>query len=192
VVQTGAGPDRGFFVLPEVGDEVLVGFEFGDFDSPYVLGGLWNGKDNPPALSTDAVDATSGEIAARAIVTRKGHRLEFVEDKGITLASGDGSVVITLDAKNDNIQITSGKTIQMKANNGISFDAGTGTLEFKGQKLSLTSTTDYELNATGQLKFTGAAGVSIEGPTIAIAGQAETKVTSDGVLTVRGSVVNIN
>lgn len=192
VVQTGAGPDRGFFVLPEVGDEVLVGFEFGDFDSPYVLGGLWNGKDNPPALSTDAVDATSGEIAARAIVTRKGHRLEFVEDKGITLASGDGSVAITLDAKNDNIQITSGKTIQVKANNGISFDAGTGTLEFKGQKLSLTSTTDYELNATGQLKFTGSAGVSIEGPTIAIAGQAETKVTSDGVLTVRGSVVNIN
>jgi uncharacterized protein involved in type VI secretion and phage assembly len=192
VVQTGGGPNRGFYVLPEVGDEVLVGFELGDFDSPYVIGGLWNGKDKPPTLSTDAIDANSGEIAARAIVTRKGHKLEFVEDNGITLTSGDGSVVVTLDAKNQNIQITSGRTIQVKANNGISFDAGTGTLEFKGQKLSLTSTTDYELHANGQLKLTGSAGVSVEGPTVSIAGQAETKVTSNGALTIRGSIVNIN
>ena len=192
VVATGAGSSRGLHVLPEVGDEVIVGFELDDFDSPYVLGGVFNGTDRPPTLSTDAVDGTSGEIAARAFVSRQGHKIEFVETDGITLTSGDGSVVVKLDAKNQQIQITSGKTIAVKANNGISFDAGTGTLEFKGQKLSLTSTTDYELHANGQLKLTGGASVSVEAPSVSVSGQAETQVTSNGALTIRGSIVNIN
>ena len=46
-VQAGAGKDRGALVLPEVGDEVLVVFEQGDVRRPYVLGGLYNGMDQP-------------------------------------------------------------------------------------------------------------------------------------------------
>jgi len=75
---------------------------------------------------------------------------------------------------------------------GISFDAGTGPLEFKGQKLTLSSMTDYELHATGQLKLSGDAGVSVEGPTVSVTGQAETQVTSNGTLTLRGTMVAIN
>ena len=48
-VQAGAGKERGALVLPEVGDEVLVVFEQGDFRRPYVLGGLYNGVDKPGA-----------------------------------------------------------------------------------------------------------------------------------------------
>jgi uncharacterized protein involved in type VI secretion and phage assembly len=33
-----AGPDRGFYALPEVGDEVICAFEHGDIQRPYVLG----------------------------------------------------------------------------------------------------------------------------------------------------------
>ena len=43
-----AGDDRGVVMIPEVGDEVLVAFEREDLRFPYVLGGLWNGKDKPP------------------------------------------------------------------------------------------------------------------------------------------------
>jgi hypothetical protein len=42
LVSLGGGRDRGFFALPEVGDEVLVGFEHGDPERPIVLGSLWN------------------------------------------------------------------------------------------------------------------------------------------------------
>ena len=45
-----AGNDKGTFFMPEVGDEVLVAFEQGDFNSPYVIGFLWNGKDKPPEI----------------------------------------------------------------------------------------------------------------------------------------------
>lgn len=175
-VQAGAGPNRGTVILPEVGDEVLVGFEHGEFDAPYVLGGLHNGKDKPPKLTKPPVDGASGEIAARGFVSRKGHKVEFVEDDGITISSGDGKFVVKLDQKAQQIEITSGKAINVKAQNGITVDAGTGALELKGQKVAIKAMT--ELKA--------------EGAQVKVAGQAQTEVTSSGVMTVKGSIVRIN
>ena len=43
-----AGKGRGALFLPEVDDEVLVMFEHGYMEHPYVVGALWNGKDTPP------------------------------------------------------------------------------------------------------------------------------------------------
>ncbi|MER5617905.1 VgrG-related protein [Streptomyces sp. NPDC002215] len=41
------GTSGGEAFIPEVGNEVLVGFEHGHLDRPYVLAGLYNGKDRP-------------------------------------------------------------------------------------------------------------------------------------------------
>jgi uncharacterized protein involved in type VI secretion and phage assembly len=38
------GKQSGFLFVPDVGDEVLVSFEHGDVNRPYVLGAIWNGK----------------------------------------------------------------------------------------------------------------------------------------------------
>src|SRR5262249_31975054 len=48
-----AGQERGAVFLPEVNDEVLVGFEHGDINFPYVLGGLWNTQAQPPEKNED-------------------------------------------------------------------------------------------------------------------------------------------
>lgn len=42
------GDNRGLWAVPDVNTEVVVGFEGGDPRRPYVLGGLWNGRDAPP------------------------------------------------------------------------------------------------------------------------------------------------
>lgn len=176
VVQAGAGNGRGTVVLPEVGDEVLVGFEQGVFDAPYVLGGLYNGKDKLPALSTEPVDGGSGEIAARGFVSRTKHKIEFVETDGITIASGDGKLVVKLDSKNHMIELTSSKGVTVKADNGVSIDAGTGPLQMKGQSVEIKSTSS----------------VKVEGATVSVSGQGQAELTASGSVTVRGGIVRIN
>ncbi|MEQ8464592.1 VgrG-related protein [Coleofasciculus sp. E1-EBD-02] len=81
IAAAGVGPGRGFDCIPEVNDEVLVAFEHGDIHHPYVIGGVWNGKDKPPEAVTDSV--MDGKVRLRTLKTRTGHTLQFVEeDKG--------------------------------------------------------------------------------------------------------------
>ncbi|HCA96429.1 MAG TPA: type IV secretion protein Rhs, partial [Cyanobacteria bacterium UBA9226] len=81
VVAAGAGANRGFDCLPEINDEVLVAFEHGDMHRPYVIGGVWNGKDAPSEKVDDSV--VGGKVRLRTFKTRTGHKLQCVEeDKG--------------------------------------------------------------------------------------------------------------
>ena len=69
-----AGKERGMYFLPEVEDEVLVGFEHGDVRFPYVLGALWNGQDAPPAKNDD------GKNNLRVIKSRSGHLIRLNDE----------------------------------------------------------------------------------------------------------------
>ena len=71
-----AGKERGLYFLPEVDDEVLVAFEHGSPDAPYVLGGLWNGKDVPPESNAD------GKNDRRSIMSRSGHVIRLNDKEG--------------------------------------------------------------------------------------------------------------
>jgi len=105
VVAIGAANARGFDCLPEINDEVLVAFEHGDIHRPYVLGGVWNGKDAPPAPVQQSVQ--NGKVRLRTFQTRAGHQLQFVDDdngsihiktaggQDITLKDGNGSIQVS-------------------------------------------------------------------------------------------------
>ena len=84
-----AGKKRGAFLMPEIDDEVLVAFEQGDINHPYVLGFLWNGVDTPP----------ESDPKNRVILTPGGHTLRFQDGDGfkkVILQSSSGHK-ITLD-----------------------------------------------------------------------------------------------
>ncbi len=72
-----AGNQRGVFFVPEVGDEVVVGFELGDVNRPVVLGALWNDQDRPPPGAD-----TSPSNNVRTIVSRAGHEITFDDTPG--------------------------------------------------------------------------------------------------------------
>ena len=139
LVSPGAGASRGLHCLPEVDDEVLVGFEQGDFNRPYVLGGLWNGQDSPPLSRTDDV-VKSGKVYRRQLKTRIGHTLTFSDDNGvgITLRTA-GGLVLKLDDDN--------KTIWLESGDGISLTAK-GDLIFKGQNLRLEAESEVAIKGT--------------------------------------------
>jgi uncharacterized protein involved in type VI secretion and phage assembly len=69
-----AGNERGAFFMPEIDDEVLVAFEHGDFDHPFVIGFLWNGQQRPPESDINP--------SVRRLRTVSGHTLEFDDNSG--------------------------------------------------------------------------------------------------------------
>jgi uncharacterized protein involved in type VI secretion and phage assembly len=75
-----AGADRGFMFMPEKGDEVLVAFEHGDPERPYVLGSLWNGVDQAPREEFWGGDIENNDV--KRIVTKSGHRIQFSDKDG--------------------------------------------------------------------------------------------------------------
>ena len=97
VAVVGAGPNSGVVFLPEVDDEVLCACEFGDLRRVFVLSPLHNGKDKP-SLGDGLVDA--GKVKRRGMVSRKGHRVVFLDDdskSGIALISSDGNLKVVAE-----------------------------------------------------------------------------------------------
>lgn len=78
VVGLGAANTRGFYCLPEIDDEVLVGFEHGDIHRPYIVGGVWNGKDKTVEKVAETIK--NRKVRLRTIKTRTGHTIQFVEE----------------------------------------------------------------------------------------------------------------
>jgi uncharacterized protein involved in type VI secretion and phage assembly len=119
VVAIGAGANRGFDVLPEVNDEVLVGFEHGDIHRPYVIGGVWNKNDAPPTSVDNSVPGTDGKVRLRTFQTRFGQSLQFVEEdkdsskNGIYLISKDSNGACHTVSLNN-----TDKTIEIKTKDG--------------------------------------------------------------------------
>ena len=144
------GNNRGSWFIPDVNDEVLVAFEGGDPRRPYVLGGLWNGKDTPPESMDGAGDNHKKVIRSRngvqiTIDDQDGEENLILETPGgqkVTLKDGPGSVEI-VDSNG----------------NSVRFEAAGITFNTSG-RFSLTAST-VEITAgmvkvdAGMSKFSG-------------------------------------
>lgn len=148
-----SGKDRGAYFLPEVGDEVLIAFEHGQVDHPFVVGSLWNGKDDPPESNAD------GENNHRTIKSRSGHVLRF-NDK-----AGSETIEIIDQTGNNKIIIDSAKnTITIEAQSDITIRSAMGKLtmqangiEMKSQMgVSVQAATTMDLKANAMLTVKGA------------------------------------
>jgi uncharacterized protein involved in type VI secretion and phage assembly len=153
VVSPMAGKERGMVFLPEVDDEVLVVFEHGDVNRPYILGALWNGVDLPPETNSD------GKNNLRLIKSRSGHKivLDDTEDaEKIAILDASEKNSITLDTKTNAITIVSEQDVVIKAPKGkISLDCK--ELELKSSAAAkVESGAGLDLKASGNLNVKGA------------------------------------
>ena len=118
-----AGNDRGFYTLPEVDDEVLVAFEHGQVERPYVLGALWNGKDKLPANNDD------GDNNVRVFKSRSGHVIRLDDTDGaekIEILNGAGTESLVFD--------TAANTITLSADQDVAIESKNGKVKITGQK----------------------------------------------------------
>lgn len=200
LVGPGMGAERGIYFMPEVNDEVLVAFEQGDFNRPYVIGGLYNGKDKP----AEAVGTTiaSGKVKTRVIKTRTGHLIRFTDEQA-------GGKIEIIDAKQENkvIMDTANKKIDVTSTGDVTVDAQ-GNIKLKAQRdIALEATGKIDIKATQGLTLQGQTmdmtaqsngtfqangNMTIKGMAVSVQGQGQTQVTASGDLSLRGAMVRIN
>jgi len=155
VVSPMAGKARGLYALPEVDDEVLVGFEHGRLEAPFVLGALWNGKDKPPESNAD------GKNDHRSLTSRSGHVIRLSDTSGeerieILDKSGKNSVVV--DTKSGTVTVTGDTDVVVRATKGkltLSGDQGVEISSAKGA-VKVASKADIEVKASTKLVLKGA------------------------------------
>jgi uncharacterized protein involved in type VI secretion and phage assembly len=155
MTQFGAGKGNGSLFLPEVNDEVLVAFEFGEFRRPYVVGCLYNGVDKPSGVAR-AVDAGSGAVQRHYFRSRKNHELVFSDADGddgvelrtadgktsVRLSHGDGKVTVTAQgdvevSATGSVRVESRASVEIKAGAGVTIDGGGGVVQLKGSLIKL-------------------------------------------------------
>ncbi len=181
-----ASDNAGVFFMPEVGDEVILGYLDNDPSAPIILGSVYSSSRQPPLEST-------AQNNRKAIVTRSKLRIEFDdEDKVISVTTPgnnklifsdkDQSILVqdqnlnTLELSPAGITLASPKDIKISAKGTISFDA-IGAI-------NLTSRADIKsvgLNVIceGQVGFSGK-------------GAAAAELSAAGMTTVKGAMVMIN
>jgi len=151
-----AGSGRGFYALPEVDDEVLVVFEHGVVEYPYVIGALWNGKDKPPESNSD------GKNNKRAYKSRSGHIIRFDDSSG-------GEKVEIIDKNNNQIVIDASKNqITISSQSDIKITSSTGKLVLSGLGVEITSLADVKIQATANMDLEATAIASVKGALVKI------------------------
>jgi len=146
------GGDEGAYFLPEVDDEVLVAFEHGSVEHPYVIGSLWNGHDTPPESNAD------GNNDNRTLKSRSGHVVRLCDTQG------DERIEVVDKTGNNRIVIrSSDNSLAIEAQGDISIKSATGKVTIDAIGVEITSTADVKVQAQTSLDATATGQVNIRG-----------------------------
>ncbi|MFJ6727287.1 VgrG-related protein [Streptomyces sp. NPDC091281] len=187
VVQAGGGRRAGALLLPEVGDQVLLGFELGDPRRPYVVGGVL-AEASTYAPGGPAVEATgrTAEVVRRGIVSPTGNMLAF-HDKvppgrggppdvsSVVLGTGGGELGLAVDQAAGTVTLTCRPAPPGSgaAAGRIHIDCGDG------------GTVAVSAGAGGQVTVDG-------GATLSLRARTSISIESPGTVAIKGSRIELN
>ena len=166
-----AGASRGTFFLPEINDEVVVGFLNDDPRHPVVLGMLHSSAHAPPEEASD-------DNHIKGFYSRTGMRLQFDDEtKKVTIDTPSGHVFV-LDDDAGEVSVT---------------DSSGNKMVMSSSGISIESASDLMLKASGNVTLEGGANVDVKaGAQLKSEGSAGAEISSSGVTVVKGSLVQIN
>lgn len=206
----GGAKNRGFVVVPEAGDQVLICFRYNDPDRPFVLGSMFHGKTGGGGGSgnkSKSLTALSGSVVsldgdAISIVDAAGNKINLDGGGNITI---NCSASITLECGGSKIKMDSGGKIEI---------TGTDITVHGSSKAVMKSTASYtaegtkanvhgdttEVKGDTSVTVTGGVKVDVSSPATSVDGSANLKLGSDGIVdidgkattNVKGGIVNLN
>ncbi|MFH6964653.1 phage baseplate assembly protein V [Flavobacterium plurextorum] len=141
VVQNYAGSGRGSYWRPEIGDEVLVSFEGGNAQNPYVMGSHYNGQAAPEFFDPQNM--------IKAIRMRFGQLLKFVEKTGIWLSDPSGNE-LHMNEETKSTTLTVPETLTLNCKNLI-INAAESITTTAGMNIAEIATLNKTLSVGGIL-----------------------------------------
>jgi uncharacterized protein involved in type VI secretion and phage assembly len=175
----------GFFV-PEIGDEVVLGFFNNDPSHPVILGSLYSSKRKPP------YDITPDNFT-KAIVTRSELKLAFDDEKKIVtvITPGNNKIVLNDDDKSITLQDQNNNKVELSTD-GITLDSP--------KDIHISAKGKVTIDAVGEVGISSKADVKTKGLNInnnanvgfVAKGSASAELSASGQTTVKGAMVMIN
>jgi len=177
VASLDAGSDRGAFFMPEIGDEVIVGFINNDPRHAVVLGMLHSSAKEAPIAPQDANNQ-------KGFTTRSKMHVNFNDDtKTITIDTPAGNS-IQLDEQGTKIEIK---------------DQNSNKITMDTSGITLDSPMDITIKAGVNLSLSAGASLSIGGASIGVSADADLQLSgaaatmqANGIAQIQGSLVKIN
>lgn len=153
------GAGRGFFFIPDVKDEVLVVFEQGMKDRPYILGALWNAVDKAPGKVAD------DKNVLRYIKSKVGNVIEFDDTESaskITIRDQKDKTKIEIDTKNSTVTIKCGADVKIETDGKISFENPKGDVSINCNNMTIEAAGDFKVKASGGAAVEASTGLALK------------------------------
>ena len=187
--------NRGFVFIPEVGDQVLLGFRHGDPARPYVMGSLFNG--------TTGGGGGQGNNC-KSLTTRSGSSLKLDDSAGSVTLHDKGGVSMNFDGAG-NSTLNAKATHSVNAGSNASINVGKGkcllNMDSAGN-ITLDGNSTITLSVKSSKIIINESSITLESPNIYVKGTTQTvvgpnenlgvTVSADGPVDIVGNPVNIN
>lgn len=208
VAMPSSGKNWGHYFQPEEGDQVLLAFEHGNIEKPYVIGCV--PKDSNPFLTK----AVHEKNQYKKIITKNGNTIQFDdgedeegkqdrisiytakeahriildnEKKEITVGDKDGKnqMVIKTEDDNGNISIKTEKKLTISVGDSITvtMNADSGTVNIKCSKFTVDASDSSEIKTNGKM--------GISGGNVSVEASSMLKAESSGLTSISGSPTKI-
>ncbi len=206
VAMPSGGSGWGHYFLPEVGDQVLIAFEQGNIDKPYIIGCINKNADNFLKKAADEKNQY------KKIITRNGNTIYFEdnkegdgakdkikietagtahkieldnENKQIIISDKEGKNKISIKTEKGQMEIRAAQKISIFAGDNIelTMNGSNGTTLLKTQKFNVEATDSIKLSSNGRMELSGG--------NVSVNANSMFKVESSGPVAVSGTPIKL-
>lgn len=190
VVTPYAGKGKGMHIIPEIGEEVVVGFDNGNAERPFVFGAMFNGK-------SSAGKGGSGNYI-KGLQTASGNKLHMDDNTGSVNLADKGGADLKFDGAG-NATVTANQSITFTCGGAEIKMTQDGTIIISGDVKVKIDTKEAEITGSTSVKTNSDSLIEEKAPKIAMNGETEVGIDSTTInvngtamTNVKGGTVNLN
>jgi len=179
LLQPHSGSGKGFYFVPEIGEEVLVDFQGGNAEKPYVIGTQYNGKEKSGYADK--------ENNIKAVHTRSGTKIILNDSEGSILIEDPSGNTYHMDGQG-NIKVSAPRNISFTAGQNINISAGQNITTTAGMNISASAGMSYNVFAGGAISQNAVMNYTLTAANITEIAEGERNSTANNIKEVANGI----